>query len=136
MLFVCIQSYYILTENSGDGVINWGAPGSGSQLTWFILHRLVVFALAAIYVMFVVNIMKYIKTGSIFNKRNITLFRIMAVMVPVYSFLDDNIYSLVLGSDVGLMLSERPFASLFIILLVGQLYKVGYEAAEEQKLTI
>ena len=137
LVFLCIQSYYILTTGSGPGVINWESPRLGLKLGIFIAERMAILVLAGLFVAFVVNILKYLREGQIFNRANVRLMWALSVMVPIYAFLGDNVgQACSATSEMNIMLSSNFFVYTLIVLIVAQLYKVAYDAAEEQQLTI
>ena len=137
LVLVCVQSYFVLTTGSGKGVINWGSPDMVTKLGIFIGQRVAVLAMAVLCGAFVVNILRYIKGGSIFSRANVVLLRVMAVVVPIYSFLSDNMDIACSPGEAGEFgLTDNPFVYTMIVLIIGQLYKLAYDAAKEQELTI
>ena len=88
--FYAIQSYFVLTTGSGYGVINWGSPNMGGKLTMFVINRLLIITLAGLMAAFVFNILKHLKGGTIFNRANVVLLWIMAIVLPIHSFISDN----------------------------------------------
>ena len=88
--FYAIQSYYVLTTGSGHGVINWGSPNMGSKLTMFVINRIMIITLAGLMAAFVYNILKHLRGGTIFNRANVVLLWIMAIVLPIHSFISDN----------------------------------------------
>ncbi len=137
VLFSLLQSYYMLTSNSDTGVINWESNTITSQLLVFTLQRCLLLALALLYFFFIKNILKYLKEGTIFTKGNIRLIRIVSVIYPFYAFLSDNLgYSFTQNETYSFVLTDTPFVSLLAFLIIGQLYKLAYEVAETEKLTI
>ena len=137
LVFLCVQTYYILTTGSGHGVINWASPRLGLKLGIFIADRVAILVLAGLFVAFVVNILKYLREGQIFNRANVRLMWALSVTVPIYAFLADNVGQACSATgEMHVALSSDFFVFTLIVLIVAQLYKVGYDAAEEQKLTI
>ena len=137
LVFLCVQTYYVLTTGSGHGVINWDSPRLGLKLGIFIAERVAILVLAGLFVAFVVNILKYLRDGQIFNRANVRLMWALSVTVPIYAFLADNVgQACSATSEMNVVLSSDFFVYTLIVLIVAQLYKVGYDAAEEQKLTI
>ena len=137
VIFYGIQSYYVLTTGSGEGVINWGSPNIGLKLTMFIIHRIALFTMAVIFAAFIINILRYLKDGTIFNRANVTLLWIMVCVLPIYSFLSDNM-SIVCSSNAHgeIVLTDNFFLYPLVALIIAFLYKIAYDVAEEQKLTI
>ena len=87
--FYAVQSYFVLTTGSGKGVINWGSPNIGPKLALFIVNRLFILLMAGLMAAFVFNILKYLKGGTIFNRANVVLLWIMAIVLPIHSFISD-----------------------------------------------
>ena len=137
VVFYAIQSYYVLTTGSGYGVINWGSPNLGSKLTMFIVNRLFILLMAGLMAAFVFNILKHLKGGTIFNRANVVLLWIMAIVLPIHSFISDNMgYACSASDHYEWGLTDTPFVYAIVAVLVAMLYKLAYDAAEEQKLTI
>ena len=135
--FYAVQSYYVLTTGSGCGVINWGSPRMGLKLTLFVVNRITIFLLAGLVAAFVFNILKYLKGGTIFNHANMVLLWIMALVLPIHSFVSDNMGIACSPSEhFDMVLTDSPFVYTVIAVIVALLYKLAYDAAEEQKLTI
>lgn len=135
--FYAIQSYYVLTTGSGNGVINWGSSQMGLKLTMFTVNRITILTLAGLMAAFVINILKYLKGGTIFNHANVVLLWIMAIVLPIHSFISDNMGFVVSASDhYEWGLTDTPFVYTLVAVIVAMLYKLAYDTAEEQKLTI
>lgn len=135
--FYAVQSYFILTTGSGKGVINWGSPNIGGKLTMFVINRLLILTLAGLMAAFVFNILKYLKGGTIFNRDNVVLLWVMAIVLPIHSFISDNMGFACSATDhYEWGLTDTPFVYAIVAVLVAMLYKLAYDAAEEQKLTI
>ena len=135
--FYAIQSYYVLTTGSGHGVINWESPNIGSKLTMLVINRLMILTLAGLMAAFVFNILKHLKGGTIFNRANVVLLWIMAIVLPIHSFISDNMgYACSATDQYEWCLTDTPFVYAIVGVIVALLYKLAYDAAEEQKLTI
>ena len=135
--FYVIQSYYVLTTGSGHGVINWGSPNMGGKLTMFVINRLLILTLAGLMGAFVFNILKHLKGGTIFNQANVVLLWVMAIVLPIHSFISDNMgYACSATDQHEWCLTDTPFVYAIVAVIVAMLYKLAYGAAEEQKLTI
>ena len=135
--FYAFQSYYVLTIGSGHGVINWGSPNMGGKLTMFVINRLLILTLAGLMAAFVFNILKHLKGGTIFNRANVVLLWIMAIVLPIHSFISDNMGFACSASDnYEWCLTDTPFVYAIVAVIVAMLYMLAYDAAEEQKLTI
>lgn len=135
--FYAIQSYYVLTTGSGHGVINWGSPNMGGKLAMFVINRIMILTLAGLMGAFVFNILKYLKGGMIFNRANVVLLWVMAIVLPIHSFISDNMGFACSDADqFDWMLTDTPFVYAIVGVIVAMLYKLACDAAEEQKLTI
>lgn len=135
--FYAVQSYYVLTTGSGHGVINWGSPRMGLKLTMFAINRFNILLLAGLMAAFVLNILKYLRGGMIFNRANVVLLWIMAIVLPIHSFISDNMGFACSATDhFEWMLTDTPFAYTIVAVIVAMLYNVAYNAAQEQQLTI
>ena len=135
--FYAIQSYFVLMTGSGNGVINWGSPNMGSKLTMFVINRILILTMAGLMAAFVYNILKHLKGGTIFNHANVVLLWIMAIVLPIHSFISDNMgYACSATDQYEWMLTDTPFVYAIVAVIVAMLYKLAYDAAEEQKLTI
>ena len=137
VVFYAVQTYFVLTTGSGDGVINWGSPHIGRKLTVFVINRITILTLAGLMGAFVFNILKYLRGGMIFNRANVVLLWIMAVVLPIHSFISDNMGFACSDADhFEWMLTDTPFVYAIVAVIVAMLYKVACDTAEEQKLTI
>ena len=135
--FYAIQTYYVLTTGSGHGVINWGSPRMGLKLTLLVVNRVTIILMAGLAAAFVFNILKYLKVGAIFNHANVVLLWIMTIVLPIHSFISDNMGIACSASEhFDVVLTDSPFVYAFVGLLMALLYKLAYDAAQEQKLTI
>ncbi len=135
--FYAVQTYYVLTTGSGHGVINWGSPRMGLKLTLLVMNRITIVLMAGLTAAFVYNILKYLKGGTIFNHANVVLLWVMTIVLPIHSFVSDNMSIACSPSEhFDIVLTDSPFVYAFVALLMALLYKLAYDAAEEQKLTI
>lgn len=137
VVFYAIQTYFVLTTGSGNGVINWDSPHIGRKLTVFVINRIAILTLAGLMGAFVFNILKYLKGGMIFNHANVVLLWVMAIVLPIHSFISDNMgFACADTDDFHWMLTDTPFVYAIVGVIVALLYKLACDAAEEQKLTI
>lgn len=135
--FYGVQSYFVLTKGSGLGVINWGTPRIELKVAWFVAHRIALLTLAGLFATFVYNILKHLKGGSIFTRANVTLLWVIVAVLPIYSFLSDNMSIACSPTEhFNFVITDNVFLYPVVALIVALLYKVAYDAAEEQKLTI
>ena len=137
IIFYGVQSYFVLTTGSGDGVIHWDSPRIGVKLTFFILHRLDMLTMAGLFTAFIVNILRYLKDGTIFSRANVILLWVMVLVLPFYSFLSDNIsIACERTNNLAIVVTDNMFLYPLVALIIASLYKIAYDVAEEQKLTI
>ena len=137
LIFYGIQSYYVLTTGSGEGVINWDSPRIGVKLTFFILHRLAMLTMAGLFTAFIINILRYLKDGTIFSRANVILLWVMVLVLPIYSFLSDNKGIACEPTDnLAIVITDNMFLYPLVALIIASLYKIAYDVAEEQKLII
>ena len=135
--FYAIQTYFVITTGSGQGVINWDSPRMGPKLTIFTLNRITILLMAGLMAAFVFNILKYLRGGTIFNHTNVVLLWVMTIVLPIHSFISDNMGIACSASEhFDLVLTDTPFVYAVVALIVALLYKLAYDAAKEQELTI
>ncbi|MBQ9435761.1 MAG: hypothetical protein IJU33_06485 [Bacteroidales bacterium] len=135
--FYAVQTYFVLTTGSGHGVINWGSPRMGLKLAIFTLNRVNILLMAGLTAAFVFNILKYLRGGTIFNHANVMLLWVMAIVLPIHSFIGDNMGIACSASEhFDVVLTDSPFVYAVVALIVALLYKLAYDAAREQELTI
>ena len=135
--FYAVQTYFVLTTGSGHGVINWGSPRMGLKLAIFTLNRVNILLMAGVTAAFVFNILKYLRGGTIFNHANVMLLWVMAIVLPIHSFIGDNMGIACSASEhFDVVLTDSPFVYAVVALIVALLYKLAYDAAREQELTI
>ena len=137
VIFYGIQSYFVLTTGNGEGVINWDSPRIGVKVTFFILHRLAILTMAGLFTAFIINILRYLKDGTIFSRANVILLWVMVLVLPIYSFLSDNkSIACAKTEELSLVMTDNVFLYPLVALIIASLYKIAYDVAEEQKLTI
>ena len=137
IIFYGVQSYFVLTNGSGEGVINWDSPRIGVKLTFFVLHRLAMLTMAGLFTAFIVNILRYLKDGTIFSRANVILLWVMVLVLPFYSFLSDNVsIACERTNNLAIVVTDNMFLYPLVALIIASLYKIAYDVAEEQKLTI
>ncbi len=137
LIFYGVQSYFVLTTSSGEGVINWDSPRIGVKVTFFVLHRLAMLTMAGLFTAFLINILRYLKGGTIFSHANVVLLGVMVIVLPIYSFLSDNMSIACAKTEhFDVVLTDNVFLYPLVALIIAFLYKIAYDAAEEQRLTI
>ena len=130
-----IQTYFFITESNAASTFNLVAPNKALKIGWFIANRLLILVTAALLIAFVNNILKSIKRGEIFNRCNVKILFALVVVLPIHAFVSDNL-KLICSNTREIVLTDNPFIYIAVTLLIAILYKLAYDAAEEQKLTI
>ena len=93
--------------------------------------------MAGLFTAFIVNILRYLKDGTIFSRANVILLWVMVLVLPIYSFLSDNMSIACAKTDeLALVVTDNVFLYPLVALIIASLYKIAYDVAEEQKLTI
>ena len=137
VLFNAVQSYYILTTGSGEGVINWDSPRIALKVSLFFCQRVVLLAMVCLFFAFIVNILKHLKGGTLFCRANVVLLWVMVPVLPFYSFLNDNINIAFSPTEHGsVVITDNIIIYPLVVVILAILYKVAYDTAEEQKLTV
>ena len=137
LIFYGVQSYYVLTTGSGEGVINWDSPRIGVKVTFFVMQRIAMLVMAGLFTAFIINVLRYLKDGTIFSRSNVILLWVMVLVLPIYSFLSDNMSIACERTDnLAIVVTDNMFLYPLVALVVASLYKIAYDVAEEQKLTI
>ena len=137
LIFYGVQSYYVLTTGSGEGVINWDSPRIGVKVTFFVMQRIAMLVMAGLFTAFIINVLRYLKDGTIFSRSNVILLWVMVLVLPIYSFLSDNKSIACAKTDeLAVVVTDNVFLYPLVALIIASLYKIAYDVAEEQKLTI
>ena len=128
-----IQTYFVFSEND----IKLNSQHGGLKLAWFIADRLLILITAGLLIAFAKNILKSIKSGEIFNRCNVKILFALVVVLPLNTFVGDNVSTICFAEDeCSLIITDNPFIYTAVTLLVALLYKLAYDTAEEQKLTV
>lgn len=137
LIFYGVQSYYVLTTGSGEGVINWDSPRIGVKVTFFVMQRIAMLVMAGLFTAFIINVLRYLKDGTIFSRSNVILLWVMVLVLPIYSFLSDNKSIACAKTDeLAVVITDNMFLYPLVALIIASLYKIAYDVAEDQKLTI
>ena len=137
LIFYGVQSYYVLTTGSGEGVINWDSPRIGVKVTFFVMQRIAMLVMAGLFTAFIINVLRYLKDGTIFSRSNVILLWVMVLVLPIYSFLSDNMSIACERTDnLAIVVTANMFLYPLVALIIASLYKIAYDVAEDQKLTI
>lgn len=137
LIFYGVQSYYVLTTGSGEGVINWDSPRIGVKVTFFVMQRIAMLVMAGLFTAFIINVLRYLKDGTIFSRSNVILLWVMVLVLPIYSFLSDNMSIACEPTDnLAIVVTDNMFLYPLVALIIASLYKIAYDVAEDQKLTI
>ena len=91
--------------------------------------------LTAAVLYFIINIMKGLNKGIIFNRINTLVIYAGAVIFFIYSFLQTTVEDVFKGVYVWSINTNMLICPLLIIIL-GLLHKLAVEASEENNLTI
>ncbi|MBR5102474.1 MAG: hypothetical protein IK092_05065, partial [Muribaculaceae bacterium] len=68
---------------------------------------------------------------------NVVLLWVMTIVLPIHSFVSDNMgVACSASGQFDMVLTDSPFVYTIVALLVALLYKLAYDTAEEQELTI
>lgn len=137
LIFYGVQSYYVLTTGSGEGVINWDSPRIGVKVTFFVMQRIAMLVMVGLFTAFIINVLRYLKDGTIFSRSNVILLWVMVLVLPIYSFLSDNMSIAYEPTDnLAIVITDNMFLYPLVALIIASLYKIAYDVAEDQKLTI
>ena len=137
MLYSACTHPIVLTTGSGEGVINWDSPRIGVKVTFFVMQRIAMLVMAGLFTAFIINVLRYLKDGTIFSRANVILLWVMVLVLPIYSFLSDNMSIAWERTDnLAIVVTDNMFLYPLVALIIASLYKIAYDVAEDQKLTI
>ena len=124
LIFYGVQSYYVLTTGSGEGVINWDSPRIGVKVTFFVMQRIAMLVMAGLFTAFIINVLRYLKDGTIFSRANVILLWVMVLVLPIYSFLSDNMSIAWERTDnLAIVVTDNMFLYPLVALIIASLYK-------------
>ena len=137
-LWVAIMVNYLIADILGYGP--WPKPVDWSQNMMMKAAMLACcvlgsFAMIAMSVTAVVNVLKGIRENTVFPKNNVKLLFWMALADFVY-MLGFNNLGVLWHDDVIFQLQHTNFVTPFFLLFFAFMYKVAADAVEENKLTI
>ena len=133
MTAVTAMDVYFWTERWQN--VNWIDEHIGWQKSIIICYIVSTLMLTAAVICFIINIMKGLKKGIIFNRINTSVIYASAVIFFLYSFMQSTVDDVFKGIYVWSINTNMLICPLLIIIL-GLLHKLAVEASEENSLTI
>ena len=133
MTAVTILDLYFWTEKWQN--INWIDEHIHWQKSIIICYISSTLMLTAAVLYFIINIMKGLNKGIIFNRINTLVIYAGAVIFFFYSFMQTSVENVIEGKYVWSINTNMLICPLIIIIL-GLLHKLAVEASEENNLTI
>ena len=133
MAAVTVLDLYFWTEKWQN--VNWVDEYIGWQKSTIICYIASTLMLTAAVLYFIINIMKGLKKGIIFNRVNTLVIYAGAVIFFFYSFMQTTIEDVFKGVYVWSINTNMLICPLMII-IIGLLHKLAVEASEENNLTI
>ena len=137
-VFLCYQSYHHIFDTTGSH-IHWEAKQNQVMFVSavFLLYIILTLAVIGICVVFFINLIKGIRHEELFPKKNIRLIFIAAVLLFLQTVASDNLDQAFISEGPAVIgLSSNPFVQSLILLVFGVLYKMGYQFAAENDLTV
>lgn len=132
-----------------DALIKGDHSPSRSMITSFSLTACVFCYIIIVVILALIlhSLRKSIKRGNVFNRDNIKLIRAIAILIILSSLLSDlgryieiqQIIKLFAGTDWHPVWHGMDYKEIIlglVILVIGEIFAVGYDLSEEQKLTI
>jgi hypothetical protein len=103
----------------------------------FLLYIVLTLAVIGICAVFFINHIKGIRHEELSPKKNIRLIFIAAVLLFLQTVASDNLNQAFISEGPAVIgLSSNPFVQSLILLVFGVLYKMGYQFAAENDLTV
>ena len=133
MTAVTVMDLYFWIERWQN--VNWIEEHIGWQKSIIICYIVSTLMLTAAVIYFIINIMKGLKKGIIFNRINTYVIYASAVIFFLYSFMQSTVDNVFKGVYVWSINTNMLICPLLIIIL-GLLHKLAVEASEENNLTI
>ena len=115
--------------------VNWIDEHIGWQKSIIICYIVSTLMLTTAVIYFIINIMKGLKKGIIFNRINTFVIYASAIIFFLYSFMQSTVDNVFKGVYVWSINTNMLICPLLIIIL-GLLHKLAVEASEENNLTI
>ena len=143
LLILCYKGYHEAFDTSGTHV-HWQSPDIAYMSTFFFLYLFASLCSIALCVGFIVVVLSGIRRGEVFPQGGLVLTRIAAVVFFFYGFVCDNLGQAFLPSvldEAGhsqtvVQISDTPFVLALLLLIFSQMYKVAYQLARENDLTV
>ena len=133
MTAVTVMDLYFWIERWQN--VNWIDEHIGWQKSIIISYIVSTLMLTAAVICFIINIMKGLKKGIIFNRINTYVIYASAIIFFLYSFMQSTVDDVFKGVYVWSINTNMLICPLLIIIL-GLLHKLAVEASEENNLTI
>ena len=133
MMAVTVMDLYFWIERWQN--VNWIEEHIGWQKSIIICYIVSTLMLTAAVICFIINIMKGLKKGIIFNRINTYVIYASAIIFFLYSFMQSTVDDVFKGVYVWSINTNMLICPLLIIIL-GLLHKLAVEASEENNLTI
>lgn len=133
MTAVTVMDLYFWIERWQN--VNWIDDHIGWQKSIIICYIVSTLMLTAAVICFIINIMKGLKKGIIFNRINTYVIYASAIIFFLYSFMQSTVDDVFKGVYVWSINTNMLICPLLIIIL-GLLHKLAVEASEENNLTI
>lgn len=133
MTAITILDLYFWTEKWQN--VNWIDEHIHWQKSIIICYIVSTLMLTTAVIYFIINIMKGLKKGIIFNRINSFVIYASAIIFVLYSFMQSTVDNVFKGVYVWSINTNMLLCPLLIIIL-GLLHKLAVEASEENKLTI
>ena len=133
MTAVTVMDLYFWIERWQN--VNWIEEHIGWQKSIIICYIVTTLMLTAAVICFIINIMKGLKKGIIFNRINTYVIYASAVIFFLYSFMQSTVDNALKGVYV-LSINTNMFLCPLLIIILGLLHKLAVEASEENNLTI
>ena len=133
MTAVTVMDLYFWVERWQN--VNWIDEHIGWQKSIIISYIVSTLMLTAAVICFIINIMKGLKKGIIFNRINTYVIYASAIIFFLYSFMQSTVDDVFKGIYVWSINTNMLICPLLIIIL-GLLHKLADKAREENNLTI
>lgn len=138
LVVLCIQNYNHLFCTDGSH-IHWEARQKVVLVAITVLSVYIILTLALIATCsaFFINTLKGISQGVIFPKANINMINATAILIFLQTVAADNLsQAFISESPLSIALSSNPFVQSLAVLVFGIMYRIAYQLAEENELTV
>lgn len=135
MLFIYQKTISLLWLGDDAHRIIWNEDRMGWQIAVFLGYTLGWTAVYALCALIEINILKGLRTGNLFPKKNVRLIMLAALCTGIALFFGANVEDVVKGVVVSVIDSNCIFFPL-IIIVIGLFYKQASLACEDSNLAI